>query len=51
MDDQPPLLPAKDYYGGLAIAVLLVAVSATGLWHWCGRWLRVAVLTAKRDAT
>lgn len=55
MDDQPPLGAAtvgdSGDLRGLLIALLLVAVSVTGLWHWCGNWLKVAALTSKRDAT
>lgn len=34
---------------GIWIAVLLILFGVAG-WHWCGHWLRVAVLTSKRDA-
>lgn len=52
MDEQPsPPLVADgcNCNGSVWLAVLLVAITA--LWYWCGNWIRVAVLTSKRDST
>lgn len=38
-------------YGVQAIVVAVIAVlGASGIWHWFGKWLYVAALTAPRDA-
>lgn len=51
MDERPPLSVAGgcNCNGSVWIAVLLVAITA--LWYWCGNWIRVALLTSKRDST